>query len=75
MNADGSEGVQAAISAGAKLDWLEPLGWSSLGGGAFLLLLAVGMVIVAVTPPGGRSGGATPVARAEAPTTVVAPTA
>jgi hypothetical protein len=32
-NADGSRGVQADISAGAKLPFLNELGWSAIGSG------------------------------------------
>jgi hypothetical protein len=55
MNADGSPGVQADISAGAKLPYLTEIGWSSLGGGAILLLTAATLVIFAVRPPRNRS--------------------
>jgi hypothetical protein len=41
MNADGSRGVQADISAGAKLPYLQEIGFSALGGGVLLLLGAV----------------------------------
>jgi hypothetical protein len=51
MNADGSRGVQANISAGAKLPYLTEIGWSALGGGAVLLLVAATLVLVAVRPP------------------------
>jgi hypothetical protein len=55
MNADGSPGVQANISAGAKLPYLTEIGWSSLGGGAILLLTAATLVVFAVRPPRNRS--------------------
>ena len=55
MNADGSPGVQADISAGAKLPYLTEIGWSALGGGAILLLTAATLVVFAVRPPRNRS--------------------
>jgi hypothetical protein len=55
MNADGSPGVQADISAGAKLPYLTEIGWSALGGGAILLLTAATLVVFAVRPPRDRS--------------------
>jgi hypothetical protein len=55
MNADGSPGVQADISAGAKLPYLTEIGWSSLGGGAILLLTAATLIVFAVRPPRNRS--------------------
>ena len=36
MNADGSAGVAANVSAGAKIDWLDTLGWSLVGFGVVL---------------------------------------
>jgi hypothetical protein len=51
MNADGSPGVQADVSAGAKLPYLTEIGWSALGGGAILLLTAATLVVFAVRPP------------------------
>ena len=56
MNADGSPGVRADISAGAKLPYLTEIGWSALGGGAILLLTAATLVVFAVRPPRDRSG-------------------
>lgn len=44
MNADGSPGVVADVSAGAEIAFLAPLGWSLLGGG--VLLLIAGVVLV-----------------------------
>jgi hypothetical protein len=43
MNADGSRGVDADVSAGVKVSFLGPLGWSLLGGGVLLLLGAAGV--------------------------------
>jgi hypothetical protein len=51
MNADGSRGVEADISAGAKLPFLTELGWSALGGGAILLLAAVALAVFGIRPP------------------------
>jgi hypothetical protein len=53
MNANGSKGVDAAVSAGAEAPFLGPLGWSLLGGGFVLLIGAVALVSVGVR---GRSG-------------------
>src|ERR671914_433467 len=39
MNADGSLGVDADISAGADVPFLNELGWTALGSGAFALIL------------------------------------
>ena len=43
MNPDGSRGVDADVSAGVKVAFLGPLGWSLLGGGTLLLLGAAGV--------------------------------
>lgn len=51
MNADGSRGVDTTVSAGAKLSFLQPLGWASIGGAAALLLAAAGLIYVGVRPP------------------------
>lgn len=40
MNADGSRGVDAAISVGATVPFLAAAGWGTVGGGAVLLIAA-----------------------------------
>jgi hypothetical protein len=66
MNADGSRGVEADISAGAKLPFLTELGWSALGGGSILLLAAVALAVFGIRPPrkGARGTPATGLAPA-----------
>jgi hypothetical protein len=55
MNADGSRGVAAGVSAGADLPILTPLGWGLLGGGVLLALVAAGLVVVGVRSPSPRA--------------------
>jgi hypothetical protein len=45
MNADGSRGVDARVSAGAKIDWLGPAGWALVGFGTLMLAGSVGLVV------------------------------
>jgi hypothetical protein len=59
-NADGSRGVQADISAGAKLPFLNELGWSAIGSGTPLLLTAVGLLVLGVRAPRRRSRDESP---------------
>jgi hypothetical protein len=54
MNEDGSPGVYADISAGAKVPFLDELGWTSIGSGTLLFVAAVGLIVLSVRPP--RSG-------------------
>jgi hypothetical protein len=54
MNKDGSPGVYADISAGAKVPFLDELGWTSIGSGTILFVAAVGLIVLSVRPP--RSG-------------------
>jgi hypothetical protein len=57
MNADGSPGVAADVSAGAEIAFLAPLGWSLAGAGA-LLLLAGALLIRGGLPRIGREAEA-----------------
>ena len=47
MNADGSLGVDADVSAGANIPFLDELGWSAIGSGAFALILGIGLIAMA----------------------------
>jgi hypothetical protein len=51
MNDDGSQGVHAGVSVGAKLGFLAPLGWGLTIGGLLALGLAGALVLVAVRVP------------------------
>jgi hypothetical protein len=62
MNADGSAGVAADVSAGAEIAFLEPLGWSLAGGGVLLLALGVGLITLGVRPRSRPRPAAVPVA-------------
>src|SRR5918998_970946 len=53
MNADGSLGVDADISAGADVPFLNELGWTALGSGSFALILGIGLIVLAVRRPRG----------------------
>ena len=58
MNADGSPGVQADISAGATLSWLDDAGRVSITTGVVLLFIAGGLFYLGMRP---RRGGSAPV--------------
>jgi hypothetical protein len=60
MNADGTRGVNAAVSAGAEAPFLAPLGWSLLGGGLVLLLVAGGLMAIGVRGSARKSTEAAP---------------
>jgi hypothetical protein len=48
MNADGSAGVDAGVKAGAKLGFLDSLGWGLLGGGLVLLAAGGGAIVAGI---------------------------
>jgi hypothetical protein len=51
MNADGSRGVDAGVSAGADVPILSTVGWGSLGGGLLLLTVAGGLLFIGLRTP------------------------
>lgn len=51
MNADGSRGVDAGVSAGAQLPFLLAVGWGSIGLGLLLLVTAGGLMYVGLRAP------------------------
>ena len=51
MNADGSLGVDADVEAGADVPFLDELGWSAIGSGAFALVIGIGLIALAVRRP------------------------
>jgi hypothetical protein len=57
MNADGSAGVDASISAGTRVGFLDEAGWISIGTGTLLLALAGGLLYLGVRPRRGSSLG------------------
>ena len=62
MNADGSAGTAADVSAGAEIPFLEPLGWSLAGGGLALLLLGGALIARGVRPRARSASAPAPVA-------------
>jgi hypothetical protein len=58
MNADGSLGVDADVSAGADIPFLNELGWTALGSGSFALVLGIGLIVLGVRRPKGPTGTA-----------------
>jgi hypothetical protein len=58
MNADGSLGVDADVSAGADVPFLNELGWTALGSGSFALVLGIGLIVLAMRRPRNPSGTA-----------------
>lgn len=58
MNADGSAGVDADMSTGAKVPFLDELGWSAIAGGSFVLLAGLALMVLGIRRPGNPSGTA-----------------
>ena len=67
MNADGSRSVAADVSAGAKLPFLDELGWIATGGGGAMAIGALALIVLGLRPPRNRPpqvqvGGVAPAA-------------
>jgi hypothetical protein len=62
MNADGSPGVAADVSAGAEIAFLAPLGWSLAGSGVLLLAGGAFLIRRGIRPRGRSTSAAVPVA-------------
>jgi hypothetical protein len=58
MNADGSLGVDADISAGADIPFLNELGWTALGSGGFALIIGIALIVLGVRRPNDPTGPA-----------------
>jgi hypothetical protein len=58
MNADGSAGVDADVSTGAKVPFLDDIGWSALGSGGFVLVFGIALMVMGIRRSGGPTGTA-----------------
>jgi hypothetical protein len=58
MNADGSAGVDADISTGANVPFLDEIGWTALGSGGFVLVVGVALLVMGIRRPSNPSGTA-----------------
>lgn len=56
MNADGSLGVDADISAGANVPFLNELGWIALGSGSFALAIGIALIVAGARRPEDPTG-------------------
>ena len=56
MNADGSRGVAADVGAGARVRFLEEIGWGALAAGLLTLASAAALVARGARRPGRRIG-------------------
>ena len=58
MNADGSAGVDADISTGATVPFLDELGWTGIGSGGFVLIVGVALLVMGIRRPSNPTGTA-----------------
>jgi len=56
MNADGSLGVDADVSAGASVPFLDELGWTALGSGGFALVVGIALIVAGARHPQDPTG-------------------
>jgi hypothetical protein len=60
MNADGSAGVDADISTGANIPFLDEIGWTAVGSGSFVLIMGVALIVIGTRRPR-NPGGTAPI--------------
>jgi hypothetical protein len=58
MNADGSAGVDADVSTGASVPFLDELGWSAIGSGGFVLVVGLALLVAGIRRPSNPTGTA-----------------
>ncbi len=58
MNADGSAGVDADISTGANVPFLDEIGWTAIGSGGFVLIVGVALLVMGIRRPSNPTGTA-----------------
>ena len=58
MNADGSPGVDADVSTGANVPFLDEIGWSALASGGFVLVFGIALLVMGIRRPGNPTGPA-----------------
>jgi len=58
MNADGSAGVDADVSTGANVPFLDEIGWTAVGSGGFVLVIGVALLVIGIRRPSNPSGTA-----------------
>ena len=58
MNADGSPGVDADVSTGANVPFLDEIGWSALASGGFVLVFGIALLVMGIRRPGNPTGTA-----------------
>jgi hypothetical protein len=58
MNADGSAGVDADISTGATVPFLDEIGWTAIASGGFVLVVGVALLVMGIRRPSNPTGTA-----------------
>ena len=58
MNADGSPGVDADVSTGANVPFLDEIGWSALASGGFVLVFGIALLVTGIRRPDNPTGTA-----------------
>ncbi len=58
MNADGSAGVDADVSTGANIPFLDEIAWTAVGSGSFVLLMGIALIVMGTRRPSNPTGTA-----------------